>query len=178
VQPIVCSGGIGGNHSSVPACLCNFYVAGLPFLSHSYGRPCILSFFGLTETRGPMITGSHDWRDRKLQDWLLLLLRFAVTQDPADQLAVLALADEIDAVGLKWRPGDRLSSPGRAMRSVKRSSQPAIGTMMLFFKNTPRGSMTRACGAHSEPPWVFNQHQNSGGSRDIDLFRGLPTNRT
>src|SRR5262245_51646790 len=49
-------------------------------------------------------TGSHDWRDRKVRDWLLLLLRFAVTRDPTDQLAVLALADEFDAVGLRWRP--------------------------------------------------------------------------
>jgi hypothetical protein len=35
---------------------------------------------------------------------LLLLLRFAVTLDPKDQSAALALADEIDSLGLRWRP--------------------------------------------------------------------------
>jgi hypothetical protein len=47
---------------------------------------------------------SHDWRDRKVREWLLLLLRFAVTRKPSDQSAVLAAADEIDNVALRWRP--------------------------------------------------------------------------
>jgi hypothetical protein len=48
--------------------------------------------------------GAHDWRERKVREWLLLLLRFAVTREPADQLAVLAMAEEIDSLGLWWRP--------------------------------------------------------------------------
>jgi hypothetical protein len=35
---------------------------------------------------------------------LFLLLRFAVTSDLIDQSAAFALADEIDALGLHWRP--------------------------------------------------------------------------
>jgi hypothetical protein len=38
---------------------------------------------------------SHDWRDRKVREWLLLLLRFAVTREPSDQSAALAAADEL-----------------------------------------------------------------------------------
>src|SRR5215831_4768744 len=45
-----------------------------------------------------------DWGARQVREWLLLLLRFAVTSDPKDQSAALALADEIDALGLQWRP--------------------------------------------------------------------------
>jgi hypothetical protein len=45
-----------------------------------------------------------DWGTRQVNEWLLLLLRFAVTSDAKDQSAALALADEIDARGLQWRP--------------------------------------------------------------------------
>jgi hypothetical protein len=48
--------------------------------------------------------GSLDWRDRKLREWLLLLLRFAVTREPSDQSAALAMADELDSLGVRWRP--------------------------------------------------------------------------
>jgi len=44
--------------------------------------------------------GSHDWRDRKIREWLLLLLRFAVTQEPTDQGTALAVADELDSLGV------------------------------------------------------------------------------
>src|SRR5262249_39411709 len=47
---------------------------------------------------------AQDWGARQVSEWLLLLLRFAVTSDARDQSAVLALADEIDARGLHWRP--------------------------------------------------------------------------
>jgi hypothetical protein len=46
----------------------------------------------------------QDWGARQVREWLLLLLRFAVTSDPKDRSATLALADEIDARGLEWRP--------------------------------------------------------------------------
>jgi len=47
---------------------------------------------------------SQDWRDKKIREWQLLLLRFAITHEPADQIAVLAHAEELDSVGLWWRP--------------------------------------------------------------------------
>jgi hypothetical protein len=47
---------------------------------------------------------SRDWRDQKVRDWLLLLLRFAVTREPSDQSAVFAIADELDALGMRWPP--------------------------------------------------------------------------
>jgi phytoene dehydrogenase-like protein len=53
-----------------------------------------------------MVAGSCDWRDRKVRDWLLLLLRFAITRELADRSAVLAAADELDALGLRWRPAN------------------------------------------------------------------------
>jgi hypothetical protein len=52
-------------------------------------------------TSGKMVTtfGSHDWRDRKVRDSLLLLLSFAVTREPADLAAALAVADELGSLG-------------------------------------------------------------------------------
>lgn len=47
---------------------------------------------------------AQDWGARQVREWLLLVLRFAITTDPKDLSATLALADEIDARGLEWRP--------------------------------------------------------------------------
>lgn len=48
--------------------------------------------------------GSDDWLERKVRDWLLLLLRFAVTQEQSDQSAVLVMAIELDSLGMHWQP--------------------------------------------------------------------------
>jgi hypothetical protein len=44
---------------------------------------------------------SPDWRDRKVREWLLLLLRFAVTREPSDRSATLAVAEELDSLGMR-----------------------------------------------------------------------------
>jgi hypothetical protein len=46
----------------------------------------------------------HDWRSRKVREWPLLLLRFAITREASDRLAVLVMADELDGVGIERRP--------------------------------------------------------------------------
>jgi hypothetical protein len=51
-----------------------------------------------------VLVGSQDWRASRVREWLLLLLRFAITREPKDEAAVLAMADEIDSLGLHWRP--------------------------------------------------------------------------
>jgi hypothetical protein len=45
--------------------------------------------------------GSPDWRDWKVREWLLLLLRVAVTREPSDRAAALAVADELDSLGMQ-----------------------------------------------------------------------------
>jgi hypothetical protein len=50
------------------------------------------------------VAGSQDWRAGRIREWLLLLLRFAITRDSKDEAAALAIAEEIDALGLRWRP--------------------------------------------------------------------------
>jgi len=46
---------------------------------------------------------SHDWRDRKVREWLLLLLRLAVTREATDQVTALAMADQLDSLGIGWK---------------------------------------------------------------------------
>ena len=50
------------------------------------------------------VTGAQDWQASRIREWLLLLLRFAITRDPKDEAAALDIAEEIDALGLRWRP--------------------------------------------------------------------------
>lgn len=39
---------------------------------------------------------AHDWQARKVNNWLLAVLRFSLTLEPEDRAHVLAMADEID----------------------------------------------------------------------------------
>lgn len=47
----------------------------------------------------PVGSNPLDLRESKLRDWMLSLLRFAITQAPEDQTAVVVLAGELDAQG-------------------------------------------------------------------------------
>jgi len=50
---------------------------------------------------GPDASKSQNWRARRVQEWLLLLLCFAITRHPDDQEAALRTAGEIDSLGIK-----------------------------------------------------------------------------
>ena len=41
-------------------------------------------------------SGSEYWCEQKNREWLLLLLRFAITREPSDRSAVLSIAYELD----------------------------------------------------------------------------------
>jgi hypothetical protein len=45
--------------------------------------------------------GPQDWRAAQVREWLLLLLRFAITRDPKDQAAAYAMARDIDSFALQ-----------------------------------------------------------------------------
>jgi hypothetical protein len=63
---------------------------------------------------GPDASKSQNWRVRRVQEWLLLLLRFAITRHPDDQEAALRTAGEIDSLGIK----DGSSAPSFFRRST------------------------------------------------------------
>ena len=39
------------------------------------------------------------WRAKKIQDWLLAIIRFAITRDQSDKHTVLAISQEMDGLG-------------------------------------------------------------------------------
>ena len=77
-------------------------------------------------------TGSHDWRDRQVREWLLLLLRFAITREQSDRSAVLAMADELDSRAHDGARTRRSSFIRQAGRSATPSSRSPKGTAILF----------------------------------------------
>ena len=58
-------------------------------------------------------------QDARAGEWLLLLLRFAITRDPKDEAAVIAMADGIDALGCSGVHRRRVSFAGRAAKSAR-----------------------------------------------------------
>jgi len=48
-------------------------------------------------------TTSRNWREKKIREWLLLLLRFAITREAEDRAAAHIFAEELDAIGASRR---------------------------------------------------------------------------
>jgi len=84
--------------------------------------------------------GSNDWREQKIRDWLLPILRFAVTREPRDRSAVFAMADELDALGVRWRPAAPRFFVTTAGEVAMRSSG-AAKMQTWFFERILRESM-------------------------------------
>ena len=63
----------------------------------------------------------NEWHAKTLRAWQLAILRFAVTLDNADRLAVMAIASEIDRLG------------------PEQDGKPDFG----FFRRTSAGAMRR-----------------------------------
>jgi hypothetical protein len=61
-------------------------------------------------------SGSEYWCEQKIREWLLLLLRFAITREPSDRSAVLSVAYELDAPR-------RRSDPSTLCFSVRTSDE-------------------------------------------------------
>jgi hypothetical protein len=123
------------------------------------------------------ISGS-DWHARTLRAWQLAVLRFAVTLDNADRLAVVAIASEID----------RLDGPHdvpRDFRFFRRTSaelcaailQPNELTSTLLRQYLARiddGRLRRALAAAMEVNQPKATSVNKTAGRNGRLWRGLP----
>ncbi len=103
---------------------------------------------------------SQDWRADRIREWLLLLLRFAITRDPRDEAAALAMADEIDALGLRWRP----SGPSFFRRTTAELCQ-AITTL----DNPKRATILRSHIARIDDPRLRKAFQAA-----VELERKSP----
>ena len=124
--------------------------------------------------------GSHDWRDRKVREWLLLLLRFAITREPSHQWAALAMADELDSVGMRWRPAAPhffLRTSGEVCEAIHAGGdghhQAVLRTHAARIDD-PRLKQA-FCAAVGLPPTSERPRRGAKGKgRKPDLWRGLP----
>jgi hypothetical protein len=123
----------------------------------------------------------QDRRARKLQEWLLLLLRFAITHELSDQCMAYALADELDSLGHRWRPAApsffrRTSSEiCEAILAVSggRNNNPVLRTHVQRIDDSRlKRAFCAAVGLDSisEPRGIAREHLNA-------LNRGQPRDR-
>jgi hypothetical protein len=118
---------------------------------------------------------SQDWRAKQVGDWLFLLLRFAITRDPEDELAVLMMANGIDSLGRQWgraAPTFFRRSSGEVCKAITALDDPKREAILkrhiLRIEHLP---MRRAFEAavHSEE----RAPQVPGRSNQPDLWAGL-----
>jgi hypothetical protein len=117
---------------------------------------------------------AQDWGARQVREWLLLLLRFAVTSDAKDQSAALTLAEEIDARGLQWRPS--------APTFFRRSTEEACRAIITLDDPKSTGILRRHLARIDDPVLkrAFRAAVNMGDvtaastRKPRDLWFGLP----
>src|SRR5690349_7584214 len=83
--------------------LCGAYVRGVRALSNSYPLCAhILASIGMIQSgMERRMTCAPTWdAEQRIREWLLAILRFAVTLSDSDRAAVLAAAADLDG----WRP--------------------------------------------------------------------------
>jgi hypothetical protein len=118
-----------------------------------------------------------DWHARTLRAWQLPILRFAVTLDNADRLAVMAIANEID----KIRPQHDGKSAfdffrrtsARLCAAILRPDKPGSTVLQRYCARIDDDRIKRAFAAATgtDQPKVFSVSKPV--KRDNDLWRGL-----
>jgi hypothetical protein len=120
--------------------------------------------------------GSQDWRSGRIREWLLLLLRFAITRNAKDQAAALATADEIDALGHRWRPSApsffRRTSDEVGKAIVARDDPRRVAILKKHIARIDDLRLRRAFQAAVELERE-SQPAAAGNGRPKDLWAGL-----
>jgi len=124
--------------------------------------------------------GSHDHHDRILREWLLLLLRFAITQEALDRSAALTMAEELDSLGTRWKPaaphffGRATSKVCDAITGPQNAQRDAVLRTHLARIDEPR--LKRAFGsAVGLPPSLTQPQRTAAAKKNFGLWKGLPT---
>jgi hypothetical protein len=94
--------------------------------------------------------GPHDGRAKQVREWLFLLLRFAITRDPEDELAVLTLANGMDLLGRQW---------GRAAPTFFRRSSNEVCSAITALDDPKREAILKKHIRRIEHPWLRRAFQ-------------------
>jgi hypothetical protein len=124
---------------------------------------------------------SPDWTEPLVREWLLLLLRFAITRQPSDRSAVCAVAEQLDSLGRQGTPS--------AFRFFRRTSEEVCRAIVagdgenesIIRRHIARiedPKLQRAFLAAVGLPTISKQVQRSTNQRrqrSRDLWKGLPS---
>jgi hypothetical protein len=119
---------------------------------------------------------SRNWREKEIREWLLLLLRFAITREPADRTAVQSLAYELDKLGLSStaptffrRTSEEVCA---AIRAPRRAAQ--VEVLRKHIGRIPDRALQRAfAAALGLEPTRSPLSMNKRRRKHTNLWRGL-----
>jgi hypothetical protein len=125
------------------------------------------------------IASGGEWHAKTLRAWQLALLRFAVTLDNADRLAVLAIAAEMDrlhpvqdgkpAFGFFRRTSAELCA------AIRQPNEHSSTLLRQFLARIDDDRLRRAFAAAIEADQTKVSSTSKSIRRDTDLWRGLST---
>jgi hypothetical protein len=124
---------------------------------------------------------SPDSTETMVREWLLLLLRFAITRQPSDRSAVCVMAEHLDSLGRQWTPSafhffHRTSEEVcRAIVAGDGENESIIRRHIARIDNL---RLQRAFLAAVGLPTISKQVQRSANQRrqrSRDLWKGLPS---
>jgi hypothetical protein len=123
-----------------------------------------------------------EWHAKTLRAWHLAILRFAVTLDNADRLAVLAIANEIDRLGLQHdgKPDFNFfrRTSAELCAAVFRPDELTSTLVRQYLAriDDDRLKHTFAAAMQADQPTVSSADKPIG--RDNGLWRGLSSRRS
>jgi hypothetical protein len=124
------------------------------------------------------VSGS-DWRARALRAWQLAMLRFAVTLDDADRLAVMAIASEIDRLGPErgGQPdfGFFRRSSAELCAAILQPNELAATLLHRHLARIDDDRLRRAFAAAIEADRTKTSSVTKPSKRGSRLWRGLPS---
>ena len=118
-----------------------------------------------------------EWHARTLRTWQLAILRFAVTWDNADRLAVTAIANEIDRLGLQHSGKADFSffrkTSAELCAAILQPDEPAFVLLRQYLARIDDARLMRVFDAAIEEDQPKVSPAKEPPKRDHGLWRGL-----
>lgn len=118
-----------------------------------------------------------EWNAKTLRAWQLAILRFAVTLDNADRLAVLAIASEIDRLGPDGTAGFSFfrRTSAELCAAILQPNELASIVLSQYLARIDDHRLKRAFAATIEADQPKGSSAGKRFKRDRGLWRGLPS---
>ena len=119
----------------------------------------------------------NEWRARTLRAWQLAILRFAVTLDNADRLAIMAIASEIDRLGPErgGKPdfGFFRRTSAELCAAILQPNELTATLLHQYLARIDDGRLKRAFAGAIEADQTKTSSVTKPFRRDSRLWRGL-----